>query len=266
MKRTCKQCGKEFELSDSEINFYKGKGLELPKRCQECRNRNKGSTGYTRTTDKGQSTIRPVSSGSGGRNRKGRNNKSYPAFVAAIVLMLLAAFLIKNNFGDSSENILVTENAEVSNGYLPQEPADTTPDEPPQDAEKESAAEQETAQYSEVEEEQPGTQETGLQQSTPSETSTEEAAVPEPALKFRKAQYLTQHFEKHGAEFPYATEEEYLQGANNVITNPDALHKLEAEDGDDVYYVESTNEFVVVSTDGFIRTYFKADMDYYNRQ
>lgn len=54
--------------------------------------------------------------------------------------------------------------------------------------------------------------------------------------------------------------------ANNVIQNPSALHKLEAEDGDDVYYVESTREFVVVSTDGYIRTYFLADLDYYDRQ
>ena len=67
-------------------------------------------------------------------------------------------------------------------------------------------------------------------------------------------------------EFPYDTEEAYLQGANNVINNPDALHKLEEEDGDDVYFVEDTNEFVVVSTDGYIRTYFIADIDYYNRQ
>ena len=28
------------------------------------------------------------------------------------------------------------------------------------------------------------------------------------------------------------------------------------EDGDDVYYIEETNEFVIVSTDGYIRTYF----------
>lgn len=36
----------------------------------------------------------------------------------------------------------------------------------------------------------------------------------------------------------------------------------------DVYYVESTNEFVIVSTDGYIRTYFKPDagISYYNRQ
>lgn len=86
--------------------------------------------------------------------------------------------------------------------------------------------------------------------------------------KFRKNSYLEQHFEKHGGEFDYATKEEYLAGANRVIQSPDALHKIEAEDGDDIYYLEETNEFVVVSTDGYIRTYFRpsAGIDYYNRQ
>lgn len=86
--------------------------------------------------------------------------------------------------------------------------------------------------------------------------------------EFRRASYLEQHFEKHGAEFDYATKEEYLAGANRVIQSPDALHKIEAEDGDDIYYLEETNEFVVVSTDGYIRTYFRpsAGIDYYNRQ
>lgn len=37
---------------------------------------------------------------------------------------------------------------------------------------------------------------------------------------------------------------------------------------DDVYYLESTNEFVIVATDGYIRTYFKPDdgKAYYDRQ
>ncbi|MDE7327197.1 MAG: hypothetical protein K2N63_13140, partial [Lachnospiraceae bacterium] len=86
--------------------------------------------------------------------------------------------------------------------------------------------------------------------------------------EFRRESYLEQHFEKHGGEFDYATKEEYLEGANRVIQSPDALHKIEAEDGDDIYYLEETNEFVVVSTDGYIRTYFRpsAGINYYNRQ
>lgn len=89
-----------------------------------------------------------------------------------------------------------------------------------------------------------------------------------PSYQFRNDKYLSQHFEKHGSEFGYVTKEEYLAGANKVISSKDALHKTEAEDGDDVYYLEASNEFVIVSTDGYIRTYFKPSggIDYYNRQ
>lgn len=88
------------------------------------------------------------------------------------------------------------------------------------------------------------------------------------SCQFRNDKYLSQHFEKHGSEFGYMTKEEYLAGANKVISSEDALHKTEAEDGDDVYYLEKSNELVIVSVDGYIRTYFKPSdgIDYYNRQ
>ncbi|MGN0393813.1 MAG: hypothetical protein ACI4EF_00450 [Coprococcus sp.] len=85
---------------------------------------------------------------------------------------------------------------------------------------------------------------------------------------FRNESTLESHYEKHGEEFNYNNVNEYQDGANSVINNPDSLHKLEKEDGDDIYYLEETNEFVVVSTDGYIRTYFKPTdgKDYYDRQ
>ena len=85
---------------------------------------------------------------------------------------------------------------------------------------------------------------------------------------FRNRYLLEQHFEKHGGDFDYATAEEYENGASAVINNPKALHKTEAEDGDDVYFVEKTGEFVVLSTDGYIRTYFRPrnGIKYFNRQ
>lgn len=42
MKLTCVQCGKKFELTDGEIDFYRSKGLDLPKRCKSCRDKNSG--------------------------------------------------------------------------------------------------------------------------------------------------------------------------------------------------------------------------------
>lgn len=89
---------------------------------------------------------------------------------------------------------------------------------------------------------------------------------------FRNEKLLNQHFEKHGGEFSdyfgYETAQEYEKGASDVINNPDALYKTEAEDGDGVYYLENTNEFVILSTDGYIRTYFlpSGGIDYFNRQ
>lgn len=85
---------------------------------------------------------------------------------------------------------------------------------------------------------------------------------------FRNNDTLESHFDKHYNEFDYDTTDEYVEGANRVIDDPDVLRKTEAEDGDYLFYLEDTNEFVVVSTDGYIRTYFEpsAGLDYFNRQ
>ena len=88
------------------------------------------------------------------------------------------------------------------------------------------------------------------------------------AYSFRTEELLLNHYEKHGIEMGFASAEEYEAAANRVISHPDVLYKLEAEDNDHVYYLEETNEFVVVSTDGYIRTYFLPDrgIDYFNAQ
>lgn len=87
-----------------------------------------------------------------------------------------------------------------------------------------------------------------------------------PALSFKNASKLQDHFEKHGWETNSETADEYLAGANAVIANPASLHKIQAADGDDAYFLESTGEFVVVSQAGYIRTYFITDRDYFDRQ
>lgn len=78
-------------------------------------------------------------------------------------------------------------------------------------------------------------------------------------ITFRNESLLREHFDKHGKEMGFTDAKAYEQAAAAVVTNPLSLHKVEAEDNDDVYYLESTNEFVIVSTDGYIRTYFKPD-------
>ena len=87
-------------------------------------------------------------------------------------------------------------------------------------------------------------------------------------LKFRNKKLLNQHYEKHGKDMGFANAQEYEAAASAVVANPNALHKEEKEDGDDIYYLEETNEFVVVSKDGYLRTYFLPDsgIKYYNKQ
>lgn len=117
-----------------------------------------------------------------------------------------------------------------------------------------------------------------LETTTVAETENEQVAEPESNISeeqpvisdytFRSEDQYISHYEKHGIEMGFASAEEYLEAANKVISSPDALYKLEAEDNDHVYYLEETNEFVVVSQDGYIRTYFNpsAGIDYFNRQ
>lgn len=88
------------------------------------------------------------------------------------------------------------------------------------------------------------------------------------SYRFRNRRLLNEHYEKHGIDMGFKSAEEYESAASAAVSNPDALHKTETEDGDDVYYITATNEFVIVSTDGYIRTYFKPDsgIKYYNKQ
>lgn len=85
--------------------------------------------------------------------------------------------------------------------------------------------------------------------------------------QFRNKSKFESHFEKHGGEMGFSTAQEYLDAANALINNPDALHKYEKEDGDDIYFLESTNEIAFVSQDGYLRTYFICSgKNYYDRQ
>ncbi len=91
---------------------------------------------------------------------------------------------------------------------------------------------------------------------------------------FRSNELLQSHFEKHGIDMGFADAAAYEKAASDVINNPFAEHKTEKEDGDLVYYIEQTNELVILSKPqnkndkGFIRTYFLPDdgRDYYDRR
>ena len=190
-KRKCKQCGKNFVISDSESDFFKSKGLELPKRCKECRKSNRGPAEESRPDAPGKA----------------------PLFVKLIVPLLFviiaAVFGFDEFFGSKSEA-----------------PA------------SQSAAALDTSRQSDS------------------------------TLTFRNSDTLNDHYEKHGIEMGFSTAWEYEKAAAEVVSSPDAIYKTEKEDGDGVYYIEASNDFVIVSDDGYIRTYFHPDdgKAYFDRQ
>ena len=114
-------------------------------------------------------------------------------------------------------------------------------------------------------------QSAGSETETVTETAVESSEAAETEYVeywFRTKKLRDQHYEKHGIEMGFDNADDYRRAASDVVNDPDALHKTEKEDGDDVYYLEETNEFVVVSKDGFLRTYFKPDKGkaYFDKQ
>lgn len=305
MKRVCKQCGKSFELSDSEIAFYKSKNLNLPKRCKACRQANKQSKDVSGERDwsvQKQGAAMPDQR-SMPNQQDNKVGKWVYVLIVASILLLFGVIRVSNHFfkadsagpadmvengndssyvsagneNDSSD--LPTENENDSSNVMA-ENGRSDVGEPPQenvaDVEEmpqEKAADVEVMLQEEAAdtEEMPQSETAGIEEAVPLQDAAgdvrDEADV-EKQYTFRNDRMLKEHFEKHGQEMGFSSAEEYLAAANAVVNNTSALHKTEKEDGDDVYYLEATNEFVIVSTDGFIRTYFypNAGIDYYNRQ
>ena len=85
---------------------------------------------------------------------------------------------------------------------------------------------------------------------------------------FRNNKLLNEHYDKHGIEMGFESAEAYAEAANLVIHHPDVLWKTEKEDGDFCFFLEETGDFVVLSTDGYIRTYFRpgSGKKYFDKQ
>lgn len=85
-----------------------------------------------------------------------------------------------------------------------------------------------------------------------------------------------EHFKKHGQEFGFKTQEEYVIAAIafTTSTSPDVMRNTQ-KDGDIAFYNPKSAEYAVKSKKGLIRTYFKLDpkihgfqsnTDYFNAQ
>lgn len=79
---------------------------------------------------------------------------------------------------------------------------------------------------------------------------------------------LQAHYQKHGIQFGNISQEEYLAGVRALLSaspDNDVLEKRRSN-GDILHYRVSTGEFAVMAADGRIKTYFKADYQYWLRQ
>ncbi len=151
-------------------------------------------------------------------------------------------------------------------------PADETPTEEPQpeptEPEQTTAATEASTAATTTEQ---ATTTAVTEPSQPTEEASDEVEI---LYTFRTQAQYEQHYDKHGHEFTpifgEITLEEYLMYANALIRSEDEeiLTKTEKEDGDFMYFRPSTEEFLVLSTDGYIRTYFipTAGINYWNRQ
>lgn len=231
MKRTCKQCGREFELTDSQVEWYKSKGLEVPKRCEECRAANKEQRGTSPDGRKQAASIPEATRGETGPNAAEQGEPSKPKTPVRGVIGAVIAFALAATVGG---------NAILGHG----QDADGAPSTPAASVSSSSTV--------------AGTASASVSASTSSADVT---------YRFRDKSRLNEHYRKHGIEMGFSDAQSYEQAANAVAHDPQALHKLEKEDGDDVYYLESTDEIVFISQDGYIRTYFNpGGIDYFNRQ
>ncbi|MCR5460035.1 MAG: hypothetical protein K6F51_09070 [Acetatifactor sp.] len=210
-------------------------------------------------------------------------NKKILGSAVTVLLVLLLLFIRSPLFdrligGGSESDVVSLETAEPDVVNLETMESDATPEElakavtpRPEKTEKPTPEPAAAVKPTEKPTATPKPEKTAKPTATPKATVTpkpENTATAETALKFRSKKLLDQHYEKHGKDMGFANAKDYEAAAAAVVANPDALHKIEKEDGDDIYYLEETNEFVVVSTDGYLRTYFLPDsgIKYYNKQ
>lgn len=288
MKKTCIQCGKEFELTESEIAFYEEKKLEIPKRCKGCRQANKrkkksfAGTKRKRAyseenkdmaseyaektqTEENKDTV----SKNMGKTQKAESERNIKEPVSC-----------KNAKEYEMENKVKAESVEQENKTGKEKPVSNKKrqslwgviagvaiviyfvftGEMPQFSPTANTDVHSSGGYSQTDD--------GQKEDADSTDKTNEIEFGLQVHTFRNQEYLDSHYEKHGIDMGYQNAEEYLAGANRVVNAEEALHKYEAEDSDEIYYLEETNEIVFVSEDGYIRTYFAPDdgLEYYERQ
>ena len=207
---------------------------------------------------------------SGGKEGSGRNSKGLIILLAAGLILagVLLFFLFRNKDGSTGSSSggdggLTVVTTEQSDGKAAGEATTAVTEAPKTASEKtEEPSSEVTVEPASEQTEEPTSEKTEEPSSEVTEEPTSEkteepsAGQKTKTYKFRSKKLRDQHYEKHGKDMGFDTVEAYVAAANDVINDPSSLYKIEKEDGDDVYYRERDNAFVVVSKDGYLRTFF----------
>lgn len=81
-------------------------------------------------------------------------------------------------------------------------------------------------------------------------------------FRFRSWRKLARHFSDHGADFGAVSEADYEQKADVFLRKPitpNVHERVRVTDGDTIRYDSITEEYCVLSFDGYIRTYYIPD-------
>lgn len=78
-------------------------------------------------------------------------------------------------------------------------------------------------------------------------------------IEFETPESMQKHYVKHGEEYGDISIESYVSLANELANMPvsDDVEKIVRSDGSTAIYRFSTNDFLVVTKGGSIRTFFK---------
>ncbi len=101
MERKCKDCGKTFKMSNSEVDFFNSKDLHLPKRCKDCRQKNRGT----------QPSTQPVRRTSYSRSSNYTRPRRSSIHSTLLLLLVIAVFVFVYT---SLEPLLVDTNPTVT--------------------------------------------------------------------------------------------------------------------------------------------------------
>lgn len=193
------------------------------------------------------------------------------AFAAVMISLLMLCGCSENDIGEIEETYVGTDISRYID--IEEEPTETLSEAVPEDDTETSDGKISDEEISDSEKANDTIISEEITSADIPEASEADLSETEKAVQkyyFRSEKLFDSHYEKHGAEFGNITQDEYLDLANELINaeGENILHKTEKEDGDFLYYDTETNEFLVLSTDGYIRTFFKpsAGLDYWERQ